>query len=159
VTQTLRRDPSTGRFIKSTPSEKVAAHVERVNSLHGVATNISHLPEDEIKKRFDDWAVSEQGLMQASLKAEIERQHALAPSIAQEVADLGRPRPAQETRDPVRRFIEGLPDLDQKPMPIIKRSQPIEYDKPNWIFDNWLWMLPTVLGLIGLTVFLAMHLH
>ena len=29
-----KRDPSTGRFIKPTPSERVAAHVERVNALH-----------------------------------------------------------------------------------------------------------------------------
>jgi hypothetical protein len=29
-----KRDPSTGRFIKPTPSERVAAHVERVNERH-----------------------------------------------------------------------------------------------------------------------------
>jgi hypothetical protein len=34
MTQILKRDPSTGRFIKPTPSEKVAAHAERINTAH-----------------------------------------------------------------------------------------------------------------------------
>jgi hypothetical protein len=36
-----------------------------------------------------------------------------------------------------------------------KRSQPIEYDKPNWITDNFLWLVPVLLALIALIVVLT----
>ena len=98
MTQTLKRDPSTGRFVRATPSEKVAAHVERINTAHP-GTGIY-------------WTAEQAEAMRANAKK------------------LDFPNTAQQ------------------------RSQPIEYDKPNWIADNWIWIFVLSLVLIGLITYL-----
>lgn len=125
------RDGS-GRFVKRTEPEKVAAHVERVSQRHPQTIKLTTsgnwtVPDDfggdvvELPKPEGDRAASGR-----FIKRTVPRKVSPGETIS---------------------FPAGI----SKPT----RTQPLEYDRPSFLAANWGWLASALLVLIGLTVYLA----